>query len=73
MDAISTGSATGPVPQTEPAIFRFFISYASKDILIATAMAKALREALGEVFAEINIDRWFLEAVRNFKSKSRRS
>jgi hypothetical protein len=69
MDVIATGSVTGPTPQAEPAILRFFISYASEDILIATTVAKALREALGEVFAEINIDRWFLEAGEEFQKQ----
>jgi TIR domain len=67
MGAVSAGS--GPALKAEPAILRFFISYASEDILIATAVAKALREALGGVFAEVNIDRWFLEAGEEFQKQ----
>jgi hypothetical protein len=55
--------------KAEPQILRIFISYASEDLVIATALAKSLRDALGDVFAEIYIDRWFLEAGEEFKKQ----
>jgi hypothetical protein len=55
---------------TEPHVLRIFISYASEDVEIATALARSLRDALGDAaFAEINIDRWFLEAGEEFKKQ----
>lgn len=51
----------------EPQILRIFISYASEDVVIATALSKCLRDALGDAFAEISIDRWFLQAGAEFK------
>jgi len=53
--------------QSEPRVSRIFISYASQDLPIAPALANAFRIALGDVFAEINIDKWFLQAGDEFK------
>ena len=58
----------GPVSlQSEPRVLRIFISHASQDLQIAPAIASAFRVALGDVFAEINIDKWFLQAGNEFK------
>jgi hypothetical protein len=51
--------------------FRIFISYASEDYQIAEAMRKCLTLALGDVFAEINIDKWFLQPGIDFKKQIR--
>ena len=51
----------------EPRILRIFISYASEDREIALALGDILQRALGDVFAEINIDKWFLQAGSEFK------
>src|SRR5262249_11687279 len=56
-----------PVPSAEPRIFRIFISYASEDAFLAQAIGKSLKIALGDVFAEINIDKWFLQPGSEFK------
>lgn len=48
---------------------RIFISYASEDLNLAVAIARGLREALGETFAEINYDKWVLQAGEQFKSQ----
>ena len=45
-------SGTALQLQAEPRILRIFISYASEDLLIATALAKSLRDALGDVFGQ---------------------
>jgi hypothetical protein len=58
--------AIAPTP-TEPRIFRIFISYASEDLPIAEAIGKYLKIALGDVFAEINLDKWFLRPGSEFK------
>jgi TIR domain len=55
--------------QPEPHVLRIFISYASEDLKIALAIANAFRVALGDVFAEINIDKWFLQAGDEFKKQ----
>jgi hypothetical protein len=49
-------------------ILRIFISYASEDVRIATAIFKCLRSALGD-FSEINMDRSFLEAGQGFRDQ----
>jgi TIR domain len=56
-------------PKSEPRILRIFISYASEDLQIASAIANAFRLALGDVFAEINLDKWFLQAGDEFKKQ----
>src|ERR1035438_484279 len=52
---------------TGPHILRIFISYASEDLNIAHAIARALGDALPEGFAEVCFDKWFLEAGIEFK------
>jgi hypothetical protein len=59
---VSPISSVTSTSQVEAFTLRIFISYAAEGILIGTAIAKALRDALGDVFAELNIDRRFLEA-----------
>src|SRR5260370_39912488 len=49
--------------------FRVFISYASEDLPIANAIHKYLTVALGDVFAEINIDKRFLQPGTDFKKQ----
>ncbi|MGA3092155.1 MAG: hypothetical protein ABSD75_26400 [Terriglobales bacterium] len=49
--------------------FRVFISYASEDFQIAEAIRKCLSLALGEVFAEINIDKRFLQPGLDFRKQ----
>ena len=51
----------------DPKQLRIFISYAHEDLPIAAAVSKCLRNALGNVFAVINIDRSFLEAGSDFR------
>jgi hypothetical protein len=53
----------------QPRILRLFISYASEDLKLAVAIASGLRSALGEYFAEINLDRWSLQAGEEFKKQ----
>ena len=43
-----------------------FISYASEDGELASGIARVLRDALG-FFAEINVDRWFMELGKEFR------
>jgi hypothetical protein len=57
------------VMTTTATILRLFISYAHEDLPIATAVAKCLRTALGNVFAIVNIDRSFLEAGIDFREQ----
>jgi hypothetical protein len=56
---VSPISSVTSTPQVEACALRIFISYAAEDNLIGTAIAKALGDALGDVFAELNIDRRF--------------
>jgi hypothetical protein len=42
-------------------VFRIFISYASEDLAIATAVATCFKTALPDFFAEVNLDKEFLE------------
>jgi hypothetical protein len=53
----------------EPRIFRIFISYASEDVAIAAAIGSCLKVALGEFFAEVCLDKWFLEPGLAFKKQ----
>ncbi len=62
-------SQAKPQPQAEPPVLRLFISYASEDVGIALAIAKGLREALGDGFAEVSMDKWFLQAGDVFKKE----
>lgn len=63
------GAARQVSLQFEPRVSRIFISYASQDLPIALAIANAFRISLGDVFAEINIDKWFLQARDEFKKQ----
>ena len=53
----------------EPRILRIFISYASEDLKIALAIAQGLSEALPEVFTEVLLDKWCLEAGAEVKKQ----
>jgi hypothetical protein len=55
------------VPKDEPRVLRLFISYASEDLNIALAIAQALSDALPEGFAEVCLDKWFLQAGAEVK------
>ncbi len=50
-------------------VFRVFISYASEDLTIATAVASCFTTALPEFFAEINLDHEFLEPGSAFQAQ----
>ena len=52
----------------EPRVFRIFISYASEDLPIAAAIGSCLKVALGD-FAEVNLDKWFLQPGLAFKKQ----
>jgi hypothetical protein len=56
-------------PRTEPRIFRIFVSYASEDYVIAEAIATCLKLALPALFAEVNLDKWFLQPGLAFKKQ----
>jgi hypothetical protein len=58
-----------PAGQTIPPRFRIFISYASEDYQIAESIRKCLVLALGDVFAEINIDKRFLQPGSDFRKQ----
>lgn len=58
--------------QPEPPVLRIFISYASEDRDIALAVGEALKGALHDDFAEINLDKWFMEAGVEFATQIRR-
>lgn len=70
--------AVQPIPlptrasQREAAKLRIFLSYASEDIDIAYAVGEALKGALHDDFAEINLDKWFMEAGTDFTDQIRR-
>ena len=67
-----SGTSTGvDLPVAKPAArkFRVFISYASEDLAIANAIHKSLSVALGDIFAEINIDKRFLQPGTDFKKQ----
>ncbi len=53
----------------EPRIFRIFIGYASEDLPIAEAIGGCFKAALGEFFAEVNLDKWFLQPGLPFKKQ----
>ncbi len=61
--------AAGAQPGTEPRVFRIFISYASEDLPIAAAIGTCLKTALGDLFAEVNLDKWFLQPGLAFKKQ----
>lgn len=61
--------ATRAPANTEPRVFRIFISYASEDLPIAAAIGSCLKTALGDFFAEVNLDKWFLQPGIAFKKQ----
>ena len=62
-------AAVGTPPIPDRRVFRIFISYASEDLAIATAVATCFRTALPDFFAEISLDRDFLEPGSAFKAQ----
>jgi hypothetical protein len=60
-----------PLPRPEPRVLKLFISYASEDLPMATAIATCLRTALGlgNAFAQVNIDRSFLEIGKDYREQ----
>jgi hypothetical protein len=61
--------STGTVAVNEQRVFRIFISYASEDSSIATAIASCFKTALPDFFAEVNFDKGFLEPGSAFKTQ----
>ena len=61
--------AAGAQPRIEPRVFRIFISYASEDLPVAAAIGSCLKVALGDFFAEVNLDKWFLQPGLAFKKQ----
>jgi TIR domain len=61
--------ATGTLAVPQQRVFRVFISYASEDVAIATAVAACFKTALPDFFAEVNFDKEFLEPGSPFKSQ----
>ncbi len=61
--------AAGVLPVVERRVFRIFISYASEDLAIATAVAGCFKTALPDFFAEINLDKDFLEPGSAFQTQ----
>src|ERR1700743_1760850 len=53
----------------EQNVFRIFISYASEDRAIASAVATCFKSALHAFFAEVNIDSEFLEPGVGFQTQ----
>jgi hypothetical protein len=50
-------------------VFRIFINYASEDLAIATAVATCFKTALPDFFAEVNLDKEFLEPGSAFQTQ----
>jgi hypothetical protein len=61
--------STGTAAVHEQRVFRIFISYASEDLTIATAIASCFKTALPDFFAEVNFDKDFLEPGSAFKTQ----
>ncbi len=61
--------ATSALAVPEQRVFRIFISYASEDLAIATAVASCFKTALPDFFAEVNLDRDFLEPGSAFQAQ----
>src|SRR3954453_1608010 len=61
--------AAGISPVIERRVFRIFISYASEDLAIATAVASCFKTALPDFFAEVNLDKDFLEPGSAFQTQ----
>jgi hypothetical protein len=61
--------ATGTSPVPVQRVFRIFISYASEDVAIATAVASCFKAALPDFFAEVNFDKEFLDLGSAFQTQ----
>src|SRR6202142_2409457 len=61
--------STGTLAVPEPRGFRIFISYASEDGAIATAVASCFKTALPDFFAEVNFDKSSLEPGSAFQAQ----
>jgi hypothetical protein len=61
--------STAVSPISDRRVFRIFISYASEDLAIATAVASCFKTALPDFFAEVNIDKDFLEPGSAFQAQ----
>jgi len=57
------------LPSPQQHVFRIFISYASEDLAIATAVATCIKTALPDFFAEVNLDKEFLEPGSAFQTQ----
>jgi hypothetical protein len=64
---IKMSPATLTIPERR--VFSIFISYASEDESIATAVATCFKTALPDLFAEVNLDKDFLEPGSAFKNQ----
>jgi len=60
---------TAVSPISDRRVFRIFISYASEDLAIATAVASCFKTALPDFFAEVNLDKDFLEPGSAFQAQ----
>jgi hypothetical protein len=63
------GMAAPALVVPEHRVFRIFISYASEDRAIATAAATCFKAALPDFFAEVNIDKDFLQPGSPFQAQ----
>lgn len=61
--------AAGALESPQQRVFRIFISYASEDLCIANAIATCFKAALPDFFAEVNIDKKFLEPGSAFQTQ----
>jgi len=61
--------SVGTVLAPEQRVFRIFLSYASEDLAIATAIASCFKAALPDFFAEVTYDKEFLEPGSAFKTQ----
>lgn len=59
-------------PDVGRPMLRIFISYASEDLEIAKAVAEAMQGALDDDFAEVNLDKWFMQPGVDFEPQIRR-
>ncbi len=65
--------STGTVAVPEQRVFRIFLSYASEDLTIVTAIASCFKTALPDFFAEVNFDKDFLEPGRLSRRRSKQN
>jgi hypothetical protein len=61
--------STGTLIVPERRVFRIFLSYASEDLAVATAIADCFRTALPDNFADVTFDKKFLEPGSGFKTQ----